>query len=137
MLFRSDKTGKWHFITPDGGLYEWDLKPGANGRRIAILDDSFHLRPELLTQAKAVGSGVASDDLLQATAAKLDRELGLTLAAASNTNWGGLQEKWLRGNGNGTSSLRTALSRAGTVPKPRQEPWSLASTTVFMKPRHT
>ena len=94
-----DKTGKWHFITPDGGLYEWDLKPGANGRRIAILDDSFHLRPELLTQAKAVGSGVASDDLLQATAAKLDRELGLTLAAASNTNWGGLQEKWLRGNG--------------------------------------
>lgn len=94
-----DRAGKWYFITPDGSLFEWDLKVGANGRRIAVLDDSSHLRPELLTQAKAAGSGAANDDLVKATAAKLDRELGLTLAAASNTNWGGLQEKWLRGNG--------------------------------------
>jgi hypothetical protein len=94
-----DRTGKWYFITPDGSLYLWDRKAGANGTRIAILDDSYHLRPELLTQAKAAGSGATNDDLLKATAAKLDRELNLTPAAASNTNWGGLQEKWFRGNG--------------------------------------
>ncbi len=94
-----DRAGKWYFITPDGSLCQWDNKAGANGARIAILDDSYHLRPELLTQAKAAGSGATSDDLLKATAAKLDRELNLTQAAASNTNWGGLQEKWFRGNG--------------------------------------
>lgn len=94
-----DRAGKWYFITPDGSLYEWDKKTGANGTRIAILDDSCHIRPELLTQAKAAGSGAANDDLLKAAAAKLDRELNLTLAPASNTNWGGLREKWLRGNG--------------------------------------
>ena len=94
-----DKAGNWHFITPDGSLYEWDAKPGANGRRIAILDKTFHARPELLAQAKAAGSGAANDDLITATAARLDRELNLTRGSTASNNWGGLNEKWLRGNG--------------------------------------
>ena len=94
-----DKAGKWHFITPDGSLYEWDNRPGANGKRIAILDDSFHTKPELLAQAKAAGSGATNDDLMKATAARLDRELNLTRGSSAANNWGGKSEKWFWGNG--------------------------------------
>ncbi|MEY3175054.1 MAG: hypothetical protein RLZZ436_2968 [Planctomycetota bacterium] len=94
-----DKAGKWHFITPDGSLYEWDGKAGANGRRIAILDDSIHAKPELLTQAKATASVTTDDSLLRASAARLDRELNLSPGPATSNNWGGLGEKWIKGNG--------------------------------------
>ncbi len=87
----------WYFITPDGSLYQWDGKAGANGTRVAVLDNSFFVKPELLTEAKAVRDSSVSDDLLKATAARLDRSLELTAAPASNTNWGGLNEKWFRG----------------------------------------
>lgn len=53
----------------------------------------------MLAQAKAVGSGAANDDLIKATAARLDRELNLTRGSTASNNWGGLNEKWLRGNG--------------------------------------
>ena len=89
----------WYFVTPDGSLYRWDGKPGSNGERIAALDDSFYLKPELLHSAKAQSSAALSDDAAKATAAKLDRELNLVPAAASTTNWGGTGEKWFRGNG--------------------------------------
>jgi hypothetical protein len=94
-----DKSGKWHFITPDGSLFEWDGKAGANGKRIAILDDAHHAKPELLAQAKATQASTTDDSLLRATAARLDRELNLTPASSSSNNWGGLSEKWVRGNG--------------------------------------
>lgn len=94
-----DKTGKWHFITPDGSLYEWDGKAGANGKRIAILDDSYHAKPELLAQAKATQATTTDDSLLRATAARLDRELNLIPGSSAANNWGGLSEKWVRGNG--------------------------------------
>lgn len=93
-----DKAGKWHFITPDGSLYEWDGKAGANGRRIAVLDDAHHAKPELLAQAKATIASTADDSLLRATAARVDRELNLTPGSSSTTNWGGLAEKWILGN---------------------------------------
>lgn len=89
----------WYFVTPDGSLFRWDGKPGSNGSRVAALDDSFYLKPELLHSAKARASAALSDDAAKAAAAKLDRELGLTPAAANTTNWGGLGEKWFRGNG--------------------------------------
>ncbi|MFM7057387.1 MAG: hypothetical protein ACKO2P_10755 [Planctomycetota bacterium] len=94
-----DKAGKWHFITPDGSLYEWDGKAGANGKRIAVLDDAYHAKPELLAQAKATIASTTDDSLLKATAARLDRELNLTPGSSTSTNWGGLSEKWVRGNG--------------------------------------
>jgi hypothetical protein len=94
-----DKAGKWHFITPDGSLYEWDGKTGANGKRIAILDDSYHAKPELLAQAKATQAATTDDSLLRATAARLDRELNLIPGKGAANNWGGLSEKWVLGNG--------------------------------------
>lgn len=94
-----DKAGNWNFITPDGSLYEWDAKNAVIARRLAILDRVYHTKPELLAQAKAVGSGAANDDLIKATAARLDRELNLSRGSTASNNWGGLNEKWLRGNG--------------------------------------
>lgn len=93
------KGNSWYFITPDGSFYRWDGKPGANGQRIAVLDDSLHARPELLHEAEAPEVVGPDDRLVRAEAAKLDRELNLTSAAASTTNWGGLAEKWFKGNG--------------------------------------
>jgi len=90
----------WYFITPDGSLYKWDGKAGANGARVAVLDDAFFVKPELLTEAKAARDSSISDDLVKASAARLDRSLELNSAAASNNNWGGLGEKWFRGKGN-------------------------------------
>lgn len=93
------KGTSWYFITPDGSLYRWDGKSGANGQRIAVLDDSMHARPELLADAKAGEVTGTEDRRVRAEAAKLDRELNLATGAASTTNWGGLSEKWLKGNG--------------------------------------
>jgi len=93
------KGTSWYFITPDGSFYRWDGKPGANGQRIAVLDDSLHARPEFLHDANAPEVTGPEDRLVRAEAAKLDRELNLTSAAASTTNWGGLAEKWFKGNG--------------------------------------
>jgi len=90
----------WYFITPDGSLYQWDGKAGANGTRVAVLDEAFFVKPELLTEAKATRDSSISDDLVKASAARLDRSLELSAAAASNNNWGGLGEKWFRGKGN-------------------------------------
>ncbi|MFO0977765.1 MAG: hypothetical protein U0996_15285 [Planctomycetaceae bacterium] len=92
------KGTSWYFITPDGSFYRWDGKAGANGQRIAVLDDSIHARPELLHEAEAPEVEGADDRLVRAEAAELDRELNLTSAAASTTNWGGLAEKWFKGN---------------------------------------
>lgn len=93
------KGASWYFVTPDGSFYRWDGKPGANGQRVAVLDDSVHARPELLHEAEAPEVTGTDDRLVRAAAAKLDRELNLTSAVASTTNWGGLAEKWFRGNG--------------------------------------
>lgn len=92
------KGTSWYFITPDGSFYRWDGKAGANGQRIAVLDDSLHARPELLHEAEAPEVIGTDDRLVRAEAAELDRELNLSSAAASTTNWGGLAEKWFRGN---------------------------------------
>jgi len=90
----------WYFITPDGSLYQWDGKAGANGSRVAVMDDAFFAKPELLASARATRDSSVSDDLVKASAARLDRSLELSAAPASNTNWGGLAEKWFRGKGN-------------------------------------
>ncbi len=92
------KGSSWYFITPDGTLYRWDGKAGANGQRIAVLDDSLHASPELLHEAEAPDVIGTDDRLVRAEATELDRELNLTSAAPSTTNWGGLAEKWFRGN---------------------------------------
>ena len=93
------KGSSWYFITPEGTLYRWDGKAGANGQKVAVLDDSLHANPELLHEAEAPEVTGADDRLVRAEATKLDRELNLTSAAPTTTNWGGLAEKWFRGTG--------------------------------------
>ncbi|MFM7925438.1 MAG: hypothetical protein ACKPJJ_34875, partial [Planctomycetaceae bacterium] len=58
------------------------------------------MKPELLASATATRDSSVSDDLVKASAARLDRSLELSTAPASNNNWGGLAEKWFRGKGN-------------------------------------
>lgn len=88
---------RWHFITPDGSVYEWDETAGANGKRLEILDDSYHNRPELLLEAKAGGGSDDQNTLAEALAAKLDRDLRLE-SYPSFDDWGGRRERWFRGN---------------------------------------
>jgi|GEM_PF-601073 len=76
----------WEVYTPDGSLYQWDGKAGANGPRVAVLDDAFFVKPELLTSAAATRDSTVSDDLVKASAARLDRSLELSTASASHNN---------------------------------------------------
>jgi len=121
-----DKAGNWYFITPDGSLYKQDSKTTVSGTRIAILSPAHHAKPELITEAKPTPVANSDDSLVRVTAAKLDRELNLTPGSSSTTNWGGIGEKWVRGNGkwyfitpDGTLTLWDGISgpRNSTAPK--------------------
>lgn len=91
------KGTQWYFITPSGALYRWDGKAGANGTLITVLDPAFHEKPELLHEAKAVRDLALDDDLLRATAAELDSELGLVSSSTTYEDWGGKSERWIKG----------------------------------------
>jgi hypothetical protein len=91
--------GGWYFITPDGSLYLWNGQSGANGDLIANLDASFFDNPELLYNSTPAGTATIDDDVARITAADLDHDLNLTTDGNYYENWGGLGEKWLRGDG--------------------------------------
>ncbi len=78
-------------------MYRWDGKAGANGTLITVLDPAFHEKPELLHEAKAVRDLALDDDLLRATAAELDTELGLVSSSTTYEDWGGKSERWIKG----------------------------------------
>ena len=59
----------WHYITPDGSLYDWDMGDRSNlsGDLVATLDSSVYDDPSLLASAIAPGSAmlqVASGDVI-------------------------------------------------------------------------
>ena len=82
----------WYFVTPDGVLTKWDGKAGAHGTVVAALDSRFHDDLTLLTDGI---QKLRTED----RAFALDRGLKLVSTANDFFNWGGRQEKWVRGDG--------------------------------------
>lgn len=89
----------WYYVTPDGSLYLWDGQSGANGDLVANLDVSFYDNPALLYESNAANTSTIDDDIARITAADLDHDLDLTTDGDYYENWGGLGEKWLKGDG--------------------------------------
>lgn len=100
---------EWLFITPDGGLFDWDGGDGATGELLTELDSSFHSNLVQLVDAASgqsldqAESEPVSDDantvtvdaqMLQSVL-QIDAEIGLELTNDSFENWGGRGEKWL------------------------------------------
>ncbi len=83
--FKSEKTGDWFYLTPDGDFFEWTGggKGNLTGVRIANVTTSVYEIPALLHQATAID---------------VDERLGLSFAGNYYQNWGGQAEKWLRGS---------------------------------------
>ena len=79
-------SGHWYFILPSGSLYRWDgTAQTASGTLVANLSSVVHDAPDLLYNASA---------------AKLDLDLGLHSSGDFFTNWGGAGEKWMRAANN-------------------------------------
>lgn len=78
----TSESGHWYFILPSGSLYRWDgTAATASGTLVANLDPIVHEAPDLLYNASA---------------AKLDQDLGLHSDGNLYTNWAGAGEKWMR-----------------------------------------
>ncbi len=83
---------RWYFITPDGAFYKWSGTRDLSGStKLAQLDASFHADPRLLHEASS--APVTMPQLAQ----QLDQQLGLQSTGSYSFNWGGHNEKWMRG----------------------------------------
>ena len=100
-----DADQAWYIIHPNGDLYRWSGS-GLTGTFIASLGAEVHADPYLLIDAaeNAANNGGGnngggnngggnSGELVQ-----IDTELGLTATVDEYDNWGGLNEKWMKGN---------------------------------------
>ena len=84
-------TEGWYFITPTGSLYQWTRGAGVNGDLIAELDSRYHADPTLLTEAL---QSLSADEAAYA----VDHGLNLYITPLDHFNWGGRNEKWIRGD---------------------------------------
>jgi uncharacterized protein YkwD len=74
----------WYYITPDGKFYQWHGGSISNRTLRATFDESYHADPRLLHDS---------------TTFYFDQRLGLNGTGNLSFNWGGLNEKWVRGHG--------------------------------------
>jgi hypothetical protein len=80
----------WYFIKPNGQLFAWDGTTAASGSTlVGTLDPVYYVYPDLLYNA----SKQTYDYVLQ-------QRLGLTFAGTFYQNYGGRNEKWLKGSAN-------------------------------------
>jgi hypothetical protein len=87
-----DARGKKYFITSDGSLYRWNGEHDlAKSDLLARLDKRYYKNLEQLLQAPA------PPRLLAAEAANWAASWRLQRLASDHQNWGGQQERWLRG----------------------------------------
>ncbi|MEZ6128461.1 MAG: hypothetical protein R3C59_07245 [Planctomycetaceae bacterium] len=82
----------WYFVTPDGSVYHWTKGSGMDGTLIAGLDSRYHADPTLLTNALP---NLTVDEAAYA----IRQGLNLQTTPSDFLNWGGRNEKWLRGAG--------------------------------------
>ena len=88
-------TNQGYFITPNGTLYQWAGGNGVAGSTvIGNIGSKFHTDPGLLQDPTQLGSFS-----LQA-ASQLNQSLDLRYGGSYSLNWGGWNEKWIRGTGN-------------------------------------
>ncbi|MBX9680522.1 MAG: hypothetical protein K2X38_17330, partial [Gemmataceae bacterium] len=84
-------SNNWYFILPTGGFYAWSGNGTATGVLLAKLDVIFWQAP-----SEATTSSLYSDDDIVNF---LKNRQGFDYAAAGyNQNYGGQQEKWIRGS---------------------------------------
>lgn len=99
----SAEDGTWHYITPDGELYEWRGSGVGNSILVAALPKYVHRAPQLLHEAfdtyaaANADAGSLTPDFQSASG--LDRRFNLRVASSEWHNWAGLGEKWLYGTG--------------------------------------
>ena len=80
----------WYFIKPNGQFWAWDGQVNqATGALIDTLDPIFYHRPEMLYDA-----------IPQDLAFAIDQTLDLHFGGSFYQNYGGQQEKWIRGTTN-------------------------------------
>jgi hypothetical protein len=78
----------WYYITPAGLLFAWDgTAAGTGSTQVGVLDPVYYVYPDLLYNP----SNKTFDYVLQ-------QRLGLTYAANLYQNYGGQNEKWLKGS---------------------------------------
>ena len=87
----------WMFLTPDGKIYRWNGKAGAQGALIATVDPKFHQDLAGLCSHATPFADEDSATSLADLAFKTDQSLRLTSNGNYSLNWGGRNEKWLRG----------------------------------------
>lgn len=90
----------WYILRPDGQLLKWNGSNLPDGPQVAVLDESFFLKPELLHNAAPAPDTSVSEDFVIVMAAKLDSEAQFRTGYDSWDNWGGRQEKWIRSKDN-------------------------------------
>ena len=91
----------WHFILPDGKLYRWtDSYPGegfvSGSSFVSQLSPRHHADPSLLYDAPVPNVG-DRDQRMATEAYRLDQTLQLRIEGDYSENWGGLEEKWIKG----------------------------------------
>ena len=87
----------WMFITPDGKIYRWDGKAGAHGTVVATVDTKFH--QDLAGLCSHATPFVDEDSVtaMEDLAYNTDKSHRLSSNGNYFLNWGGRNEKWLRG----------------------------------------
>ncbi len=87
----------WMFITPDGNIYRWDNKSGANGSLIATVDVSCYLNLARFCTHSTQFTDEDSATSMSNLARTLDRAMQLRPSGNLSLNWGGRNEKWIQG----------------------------------------
>jgi hypothetical protein len=85
---------QWYFITPDGTLYQWSGGSSVVGSTVVgNVGSSFHADPTLLEDPAQFGSFSVLN------ASQLNDSLNLHYGGSYVLNWGGWNEKWIKGAG--------------------------------------
>ena len=95
----------WYFIKPNGQFYAWDGTKAALGSALlTTLDPVYYVYPDLLYNA----SNQSFDYVLQ-------QRLGLTFTGNFSQNYGGQNEKWLKGIVNNFGNLWYYIDTTGSL----------------------
>jgi hypothetical protein len=93
-IWAYSNTKQWYFITADGMFYRWSGDDDLSlSTPIMNIGSRFYNDSTLLGGLNEFGSWAVS------TASQLNQDLDLHLQSAYALNWGGANEKWIKGSG--------------------------------------
>lgn len=87
----------WMFITPNGSIYRWDNRPGANGVLITTIDVGCYTNLGSLCNTPGQFADEDKPTSMNDLATRQDRSLNLRFTGNFFQNWGGRNEKWILG----------------------------------------